>query len=65
MEFKDMAQMDEAFRRVAPLEGELEVKHKSLISLLPETFNTHFSVIGLIHSDCVTKRLATLIYVFR
>ena len=29
MEFKNMAQMDEAFRRVAPLEGELEVKHKS------------------------------------
>ena len=29
MEFENMAQMDEAFRRVAPLEGELEVKHKS------------------------------------
>ena len=29
MEFKNMAQMDEAFRRVAPLEGELEDKHKS------------------------------------
>jgi hypothetical protein len=29
MEFKDMAQMDAAFRRVAPLEGELEEKHKS------------------------------------
>ena len=29
MEFKDMAQMDTAFKRVAPLEGELEVKHKS------------------------------------
>jgi len=29
MEFRDMAQMDSAFRRVAPLEGELEVKHKS------------------------------------
>ena len=29
MEFKDMAQMDEAFKRVAPLEGELEEKHKS------------------------------------
>ena len=29
MEFRDMAQMDEAFKRVAPLEGELEVKHKS------------------------------------
>jgi hypothetical protein len=29
MEFTDMAQMDNAFRRVAPLEGELEVKHQS------------------------------------
>ena len=29
MEFKDMGQMDDAFKRVAPLEGELEVKHKS------------------------------------
>ncbi len=29
MEFKDMAQMDSAFKRVAPLEGELEAKHKS------------------------------------
>jgi hypothetical protein len=29
MEFNNMAQMDEAFNRVAPLEGELEVKHKS------------------------------------
>jgi hypothetical protein len=29
MEFKDMGQMDSAFRRVAPLKGELEVKHKS------------------------------------
>ena len=29
MEFQDMAQMDSAFRRVAPLEGELESKHKS------------------------------------
>ena len=29
MEFKDMAQMDSAFRRVAPLEGELETKHRS------------------------------------
>ena len=29
MEFRDMGQMDQAFRRVAPLEGELEVKHKS------------------------------------
>ena len=29
MEFQDMAQMDSAFKRVAPLEGELEVKHKS------------------------------------
>lgn len=29
MEFKNMAQMDEAFTRVAPREGELENKHKS------------------------------------
>jgi hypothetical protein len=29
MEFTDMAQMDQAFRRVAPLEGELETKHRS------------------------------------
>jgi hypothetical protein len=29
MEFTDMAQMEQAFKRVAPLEGELEVKHKS------------------------------------
>lgn len=29
MEFKNMAQMDEAFERVAPREGELEGKHKS------------------------------------
>ena len=29
MEFQDMAQMDAAFRRVAPLQGELEDKHRS------------------------------------
>jgi hypothetical protein len=29
MEFKDMAQMDQAFKRVAPLKGDLETKHKS------------------------------------
>lgn len=29
MEFRDMIQMESAFKRVAPLEGELEVKHKS------------------------------------
>ena len=29
MEFRDMAQMDEAFRRVAPLQGDLETKHRS------------------------------------
>ena len=28
-EFTGMAQLDEAFKRVAPLEGDLEVKHKS------------------------------------
>lgn len=29
MEFNNMAQLDAAFARVAPLEGELEHKHKS------------------------------------
>ena len=29
MEFRDMAQLDSAFKRVAPLEGELEEKHQS------------------------------------
>jgi len=29
MEFENMAQMDAAFQRVAPLEGELEQKHQS------------------------------------
>lgn len=29
MEFTDMAQMEAAFKRVAPLEGELETKHRS------------------------------------
>lgn len=29
MEFTDMGQMESAFQRVAPLEGELEDKHKS------------------------------------
>jgi hypothetical protein len=29
MEFTDMAQMDSAFKRVAPLQGELEEKHRS------------------------------------
>jgi len=29
MEFRDMAQMDSAFKRVAPLKGELEDKHRS------------------------------------
>jgi len=29
MEFKNMAQIDEAFHRVAPLKGELEDKHRS------------------------------------
>lgn len=29
MEFQNMAQMDAAFDRVAPLEGELESKHRS------------------------------------
>ena len=30
MEFTDMAQMDNAFKRVAPLKGELEDKHRSV-----------------------------------
>lgn len=29
MEFTDMAQLERAFQRVAPLEGELETKHQS------------------------------------
>jgi len=29
MEFQNMAQLDSAFDRVAPLEGELESKHRS------------------------------------
>jgi hypothetical protein len=29
MEFTDMAQLDSAFKRVAPLQGELEEKHRS------------------------------------
>lgn len=29
MEFTSMAQLESAFQRVAPLEGELETKHKS------------------------------------
>jgi hypothetical protein len=29
MEFRDMAQIDAAFRRVAPLQGELEDEHRS------------------------------------
>ena len=29
MECRDMSQLEEAFKRVAPLEGELEEKHKS------------------------------------
>ena len=29
MDFKDMAQLEAAFKRVAPQEGELETKHKS------------------------------------
>jgi len=29
MEFRDLTQLDAAFRRVAPLEGELEDRHRS------------------------------------
>lgn len=51
MEFENMAQMDEAFKRVAPLEGELEDKHRSFNQFVagniqhalwrdwPDTFN--------------------------
>jgi hypothetical protein len=54
MEFKDMAQMDSAFRRVAPLEGELETKHRVIQSVcMLETFNTHFSGTGPINSDAL------------
>jgi hypothetical protein len=53
MEFKDMGQMDSAFRRVAPLDWREISKSntKASISLLAETYNTHCSVIGLISSD--------------
>ena len=37
MEFKNMAQMDEAFRRVAPLKGELETKHQSFNQFVADT----------------------------
>jgi hypothetical protein len=50
MEFKDMGQMDSAFRRVAPLEGELETNTKVSINLLQETFNMPYLEIGLISS---------------
>jgi hypothetical protein len=30
MEFNDMAQLESAFKRVAPLKGDLEDKHRSL-----------------------------------
>lgn len=51
MEFENMAQMDEAFKRVAPQEGELEDKHRSFNQFVagniqhalwrdwPDTFN--------------------------
>jgi hypothetical protein len=29
MEIRDMSQLEDAFKRVAPLEGEIEKKHKS------------------------------------
>ena len=47
MEFKDMGQMDLAFKRVAPLAGELQ-------------FNTHCSVIGQIplYENCDLDSLA-------
>lgn len=36
MEFNNMGQMDEAFKRVAPLEGELEDKHRSFNQFVSE-----------------------------
>ena len=40
MEFRNMAQMDSAFERVAPLEGELETKHRSFNQFVAGYFNT-------------------------
>jgi hypothetical protein len=36
MEFTDMAQLESAFQRVAPLEGELESKHRSFNQFVSE-----------------------------
>jgi hypothetical protein len=51
MEFKNMAQMDDAFKRVAPLEGSWKPNTKASISLWPETYSMPCSVTGLISSD--------------
>jgi hypothetical protein len=37
MEFNDMAQLESAFQRVAPLEGELEDKHRSFNQFVSDT----------------------------
>ena len=39
MEFRDMAHMEQAFRRVAPLEGELESKHRSFNQFVAGNIN--------------------------
>jgi hypothetical protein len=45
----DMGQMDSAFKRVAPLKGDLETKHKSFNQFVSvETFNMHCLEIGQI-----------------
>jgi hypothetical protein len=49
MEFRDMGQMDSAFKRVAPLKGDLETKHKSFNQFVSvATFNMHCLEIGQI-----------------
>ena len=67
MEFKDMAQIDSAFRRVAPLEGELETKHKSFNQFVSGDLNMPCSEIGRINSnghccsDCNSRRSSSRI----
>jgi hypothetical protein len=51
MEFNGMAQMDEAFKRVAPLEGDLETSTRVSINLSAAIYNMHFLEIGQIHYD--------------
>jgi hypothetical protein len=42
MEFKDMAQLEEAFKRVAPLEGELENKHQSFNQFVEDIKHAYY-----------------------